>query len=174
MGRRHPVSQEAGYSSSVLVVTLAYGQRNALTRRDDAARPAVAPFCRNGARLTRRDDAARRPGGTGAFQSVGAAEGQPLPLSRFLHSPGRLSLFYWRMPGLLINALAGVCGNGGQVQLAPAVRAGWKLLGSFSFLSVNFVSDRTFRSLCLSSVVIHMQRIALAWCFPVNDERGIP
>lgn len=62
----------------------------------------------------------------------------------------------------------------GQVQLAPAARAGWKPLGSFSFLSVNFVSDRTFRSLCLSSIVIHMQRIALAWCFPVNDERGIP
>ncbi len=25
---------------------------------------------------------------------------QPLPLSRSLHSPGRLSLFHWRMPGL--------------------------------------------------------------------------
>ena len=112
MGRRHPVSQEAGYSAAVLVVTLAYGQRNALTRRDDAARPAVAPFCRNGARLTRRDDALRRPGGTGTFQSVGAAEGQPLPLSRSLHPPGCLSLFHWRMPGLLINALTGVCKNG--------------------------------------------------------------
>ena len=112
MGRRHPVSQEAGYSAAVLVVTAFYERRSGRARRPDAARPAVAPFCRNGARLTRRDDAARRPGGTGAFQLVGAAEGQPLPLSRFLHSPGRLSLFYWRMPGLLINALAGVCRNG--------------------------------------------------------------
>ena len=59
MGRRHPVSQEAGYSAAVLVVTLAYGQRNALTRRDDAL---------------------RRPGGTGTFQSVGAA-GRPAPSS---------------------------------------------------------------------------------------------
>lgn len=59
------------------------------------------------------------------FDRSGVAEGQPLPLSRSLYSPGRLSLFHWRMPGLLINALA-----------ASPCRTGWLKAAWEFFVSV--------------------------------------